>query len=84
MNANIERLMVIFAATFILAVGALVVWQVVWVIPAQQCEKAHKWWDPGKRICAQPVLISDITGRVIRDPKALAEAKAALGRPAAK
>jgi hypothetical protein len=80
MNPNIERLMVLFAAVFVLMVGGLVAWQVIWVIPRQECEKAHKWWDPGQRVCAQPVLISDITGRVIQDPKALAEAKAAVGR----
>ncbi len=82
MNPNIERIMLIFAATFVLMAMGLVVWQVVWVIPGQECEKAHKWGDSGKRVCAQPVLISDITGRVIQDPKALAEAKAAVGRGA--
>lgn len=80
MNPNIERLKVIFVGVFILLVVGVVVWQVGWIIPQQNCEKAHKWWDNGQRVCAQPVLISDITGRVIQDPKALAEAKAAIGR----
>ena len=34
----------------------------------------------GERVCATPVLVSDITGRVITDEKALAEAKKAIGR----
>ncbi|TAJ68432.1 MAG: hypothetical protein EPO51_26430 [Phenylobacterium sp.] len=84
MNANIERLKLIFIAVFLVAVIGVVVWQVGWAIPAAKCEKEqHKWWDYGQRVCAQPVLISDITGRVITDEKALAEARKALGRPAA-
>ena len=84
MNPNIERLKLIFLALFfVLAIG-VGVWQVGWIIPQKNCEKAHKWWDPGERICATPVLISDVTGRVITDEKALAEAKAAIGREAAK
>jgi len=84
MNPNIERLKLLFLAAFaVLAVGA-VTWHFGWVVPKKQCESARKWWDPGERICAQPVLISDITGRTIQDKQAEAEAKAAIGRaPAA-
>ncbi|MFN9927655.1 MAG: hypothetical protein ACK53I_12035, partial [Phenylobacterium sp.] len=39
-----------------------------------------KWWDYSQRVCAQPVLISDITGRTIQDKQAEAEAQAAIGR----
>jgi len=81
MNPNIERLKLIFIALFAVAVVGVVVWQVGWAIPAAKCEKEQKkWWDPVERVCAQPVLISDITGRVITDEKALAEAKKAVGR----
>jgi hypothetical protein len=83
MNPNIERLKLIFIAVFALAVVGVVVWQIGWAIPAKKCGEAKKWWDPGERVCATPVLISDITGRVITDEKALAEAKKALGRPVA-
>ncbi len=83
MNPNIERLKLIFIAVIALAVVGVVVWQIGWAIPAKKCGEAKKWWDPGERVCATPVLISDITGRVITDEKALAEAKKALGRPVA-
>jgi len=89
MNPNIERLKLIFIALFAVAAIGVLIWQVGWIIPRKNCEKAHKWWDGGERVCAQPVLISDITGRVITDEKALADAKKAVGRdqpkaPAAK
>ena len=80
MNPNIERLKLIFIAVFVLAAVGVGVWQVGWVQPRKACEAAHKWWDPDQRICATPVLISDITGRVITDEKALAAAKKAVGR----
>ncbi len=81
MNPNIERLKLIFIALFVIAAIGVGVWQVWWIAPARHCEKElKKWWDPDQRICATPVLISDITGRVITDEKALAEAKRAVGR----
>lgn len=80
MNPNIERLKLIFIAIFAVLVTAALVWQIGWIIPQQHCEKAHKWWDPGERVCAQPVLISDITGRTIQDQQAAAEARKAIGR----
>ena len=84
MNPNIERLKLIFIAIFLVAVIGVVVWQVGWAIPAAKCEKEQrKWWDPVERVCAQPVLTSDITGRLITDDKALAEARKAIGRPPA-
>jgi hypothetical protein len=41
---------------------------------------AHKWWDGYSRVCAQPVLTSDLTGRMITDQKARDEALRAIGR----
>ena len=49
--------------------------------PAERCEaEQRKWWDPSGRVCATPILISDITGRVITDKPAEAAAGAATGR----
>ena len=80
MNPNIERLKLIFLGLFGVLCTAAIVWQVVWIMPGKKCEQGHKWWDNGERVCATPVLVSDITGRVITDEKGLAEAKAAIGR----
>jgi len=83
MNPTIERLKLIFLGVFGLAVVGVIVWTVGWAIPAKKCTDAKKWWDAGERVCAQPVLISDITGRTLQDKQAEAAARAALGRPAA-
>lgn len=82
MNRNIARLMAAFLVIF--AVGSIgsIVYQVMWANPAEACEKARKWWDAKHRVCATPVLISDITGRTIQDKQAEAAARAAMGRPA--
>ncbi len=81
MKSNLNRLMLIFLGVFTLLVVGALVWQVGWIIPMKKCESAHKWWDYSSRVCAQPVLISDITGRTIDDKAAEAEAKATIGRP---
>jgi hypothetical protein len=80
MNPVIDRLKLIFVGIFLVANAAMLIWQVGWVMPRESCEKAHKWWDNSQRVCAQPILVSDITGRVIDNPKARQEALRALGR----
>ncbi len=84
MNPNIERLKLIFVAAFVLAVVGVMVWQIGWIMPQKKCEKAHRWWDPGERVCAMPVLITTITRRPAADKQAEAEAAAAIGQPAPK
>ena len=81
MNPNIERLKLIFIAAFLVAVVIVGVWQVGWIIPQKRCEAAHRWWDPGERVCAMPVLITTITRRPAADKQAEAAARAALGQP---
>lgn len=72
------------AFLLIFAVGSVgaVVYQIMWANPAEACEKAHKWWDAKHRVCATPVLISDITGRTIQDKQAEAAALEAMGKAA--
>lgn len=82
MNSPVQRLKLVFLVVFAVINVAMLVWQFGWVAPRQKCEAAGHWWDGGfSRVCAQPVLISDITGRIIADPKARSEALKALGRP---
>ena len=80
MNPVIDRLKLIFLGVFVVLNVAMLVWQFGWVIPRQNCEKAHKWWDGSQRVCAQPILISDVTGRIIDNPTAREEALRAIGR----
>ena len=80
MNPTIERLKLIFLGIFAVANIAILVWTFGWAMPKEKCDAAHKWWDYSQRVCAQPVLISDITGRVIADPKAREEAQREIGR----
>ncbi|WP_309604228.1 hypothetical protein [Phenylobacterium sp.] len=80
MNPTIDRLKLIFLGIFAVANLGILVWTVGWTWPQERCSDAHRWWDDSQRVCAQPVLISDLTGRVVADPKARAEAMAAIGR----
>ena len=86
MNRTIKRLMLIFVGAFALATIGVVVYQVGWAVPGQACETRGDWWDWRSRTCARPVLISDITGRVIDSPQQRKAAKeaAAKARAAAK
>ena len=80
MNPTIERLKLIFLGIFAVANVAILVWTVGWAMPEQKCIEGHKWWDPYSRVCAQPILTSDLTGRMITDQKAKDEALRAIGR----
>jgi hypothetical protein len=82
MTRFIDRLKLIFLGVFALSAVAVFVYHVGWAWPQKRCEAAHKWWDWRSRVCATPVLISDITGRVIEDKEGEAAAREAIGRPA--
>lgn len=82
MNRIIDRLKLVFLVIFGVAALGTFVYHYGWVWPRQRCEADHKWWDPKGRVCAQPVLISDITGRTIEDKQAEAQARANLNLPA--
>lgn|SRR5512143_2337270 len=84
MNPVIDRLKLIFLGIFLVLNVAMLIWQFGWVVPRENCEKQRKWWDGSQRVCAQPILISDITGRVIDNPQAREDALRALGRLPAK
>ena len=84
MQTTIDRIKLIFLGVFLVCAAAALVYHFHWVRPALQCEaEQHKWWDPKGRVCAKPVLISDITGRTIEDKQGEAAARAAIGRPPA-
>jgi hypothetical protein len=76
MSNLIRRVFRITAAFFLVTCLVLLVVQVVWITPGQDCERAGKWWDWRQRTCAQPIQISDITGRPITDRKSHDAAKA--------
>ena len=80
MNPTIDRLKLMFLGGFFLISLALLIAHLGWIWPGKACEAGGNWWDWRTRTCARPVLISDITGRVIADPKARTEAKAALAK----
>jgi len=85
MNPNIERIKLIFIAAFVVAVIGVAAWQIHWIIPMKKCEvEQHGWWDSAQRICARPVVITDITRRPAADKAAEAAARSAIGAPAAK
>jgi hypothetical protein len=81
MNPVIDRLKLIFLGVFLVINVGLAVWEFGWELPREHCEKAHKWWDNAERACGTPVLVSDITGRMIDNPQAKVAALQAIGRP---
>ena len=80
MNQTIERLKLIFLGIFAVVNVAIMIWTVGWAMPQQHCVEAHKWWDSHERTCAQPILTSDITGRMIVNQQARNDALRAIGR----
>ena len=76
MNRTIDRLKLIFLGIFAFACAGVAVYHIGWVWPAQKCESKGDWFDWQGRVCAHPVLISDITGRTVEERQAEA-AKAA-------
>ena len=80
MNPTIDRLKLIFLGIFAAANLVILAWSLGWQLPEQRCREAHKWWDGDSRECGQPILTSDITGRLITNHQAREAALRAIGR----
>ncbi|HRD47392.1 MAG TPA: hypothetical protein PLF78_13015, partial [Caulobacter sp.] len=65
MNSTIDRLKLIFLGIFALGCAGVWAYQILWAMPAKRCEANGQWWDGERRICAQPLMISSITGRPV-------------------
>jgi hypothetical protein len=63
MNPTIDRLKLIFLGIFVLGCAGVWAYQIFWAMPAKRCEANGQWWDGSTRTCAQPMLITSITGR---------------------
>jgi hypothetical protein len=50
-------------ALFLTVSAGLVVYQVLYVWPAQQCDREGLWWDQRDRECLTPIPIERFTGR---------------------
>lgn len=84
MNRTIDRLKLIFLGVFAVCCAGVAIYQFGWEIPRKQCEARRDWWDWRTRVCAHPVLLSDITGRTTEDVLAEKAKKAAEAAAAAK
>jgi len=59
---------IFFLVLFAFLVAGLYGYDYLYVKPARECEEAGKWWYGPNRECAQPVKISDLTGRHMDEP----------------
>lgn len=78
----INRLKLVFLAVFAVATVAVFTYHIVWVWPRDACEAKGDWWDWRGRACAHPVVISDITGRPIKEKRDAEKAEAAARQAA--
>lgn len=78
----INRLKLIFLCLFALISTGALAYHLIVVWPRDRCEAGGKWWDTEGRVCAQPVQISDITGRTVYDKRAEAWVKAESAKKA--
>ena len=80
MKLTIERQTKITFVVFLVTTFIVFTVQIFWVWPGQRCEEAGKWWDWRTRVCAQPIAISSITGRIIKNDAARDAAKAEVAK----
>ena len=59
----LTRVQLAYVALFFLVSGGVVVWEALYVWPAERCESDGGWWSAKYRQCGTPVPIWRITGR---------------------
>ena len=72
MNRTINRTKMLFVALFVLFAGGAWAYQILVITPGKKCEAKGAWWDPGRRICATPIFLPNITGRPLKPAGAAA------------
>jgi hypothetical protein len=63
MQVTILRLKIIFLLIFAISSVGVFAYHYYYVWPRDRCESAGKWWEPGGRVCAQPIMLPKLTGR---------------------
>ena len=64
MNRTIDRVKVLFLGLFLIGSLGMFGYQFYVVWPAQNCEADGGWWDSRDHLCASPMPIWRITGRL--------------------
>ena len=64
MNRTIDRVKILFLGVFLLISAGMFAYQAYFVWPRERCEASGAWWDPKDRLCATPMPIWRITGRL--------------------
>lgn len=54
---------------FLIVSAAMIGYQILYVWPAQRCDREGLWWDERDRQCLSPIPIERLTGRGIQDYK---------------
>lgn len=60
---TMKRLSILFLSIFAVLMGGMFAYENLVVAPGERCEAGGQWWDPERRVCAQPISIAEITGR---------------------
>ena len=64
MNRTITRVKIIFFGLFLAGSLGMLGYHFYFVWPAQNCDAQGGWWDPKDHLCASPMPIWRITGRL--------------------
>jgi hypothetical protein len=59
-----SRLQLAYLGVFLAASAAILIYQAVFIWPAEHCEAQGGWWAPKYHQCATPMPIWRITGRL--------------------
>jgi hypothetical protein len=68
MNRMMDNARLALFALFLVATAGTIAYQAWYIWPMQKCERAGEWWSPRDRVCATPIPIWRITGRLPNTP----------------
>ena len=72
---TMKRLSILFLSIFAVLLAGMFTYERLVVAPGDRCEAGGKWWDPERKVCAQPISIAEITGRPNPGERAAASAE---------
>ena len=69
----LTRVQIAYLCLFLFVCAGMFAYEAVYIWPVERCQEHGGWWAPKYRICATPIPIWRITGRMPHAPPAVAK-----------
>ena len=68
----LSRVQIAYVALFVIVCASVIIYEALYIWPAERCEQSGGWWSARYRACGTPIPIWRFTGRLPSGPSTAA------------